>query len=157
MLPLIAFPDNILTDDSAVPDHIQEPLSPDQSEPNTTNENKFDWKSTASASAKLLLRGVSDSADVFGPLKSVAGDLWFILENREVRPSSPVHYPQHLPVPQRMKVNDQAIESLAPRIKALSTLLRTPVSRGDTKEQPRREELERQAHSIPRPRAKSNR
>ena len=48
------------------------------------NENKSDWKSTASASAKLLLRGVRDSADAFGPLKSVASGLCFILENCEV-------------------------------------------------------------------------
>jgi len=48
------------------------------------DENKSDWKSTASASAKLLLRGVRDSADSFGPLKSVAGGLCFIPENCEV-------------------------------------------------------------------------
>ena len=39
---------------------------------------------TASAAAKLLLRGVRDTADAFGPLKSVAGGLCFILENCEV-------------------------------------------------------------------------
>jgi len=50
------------------------------------DENKSDWKATASASAKLVLRGVRDSADVFGPLKSVASGLCFILENCEVRP-----------------------------------------------------------------------
>ena len=49
------------------------------------DENRPGWKSTASASAKLLLRGVRDSADAFGPLKSVAGGLCFILENYEVR------------------------------------------------------------------------
>jgi len=48
------------------------------------DENKSDRKSTASASARLLLRGVRDSADAFGPLKSVAGGLCFILENSEV-------------------------------------------------------------------------
>ena len=47
-------------------------------------ENKSGWKSTASSSAKLLLRGVRDSADAFGPLKSVAGGLCFILDNCEV-------------------------------------------------------------------------
>jgi len=47
-------------------------------------ENKPDWGSAASASAKLLLRGVRDSADAFGPLKAVAGGLCFILENCEV-------------------------------------------------------------------------
>jgi hypothetical protein len=43
-----------------------------------------EWKTTASASAKLLLRGVGSSSDAFGPLKSVAGGLCFILENCEV-------------------------------------------------------------------------
>ena len=46
--------------------------------------NRPGWKSTASSSAKLLLRGVRDTADAFGPLKSVAGGLCFILENYEV-------------------------------------------------------------------------
>ena len=50
----------------------------------TADEDKPGWKSTASASAKLLLRGVRDTADAFGPLKSVAGGLCFILENYEV-------------------------------------------------------------------------
>ena len=49
------------------------------------DESKLDWKSTASASAKLILRGVCDSADAFGPLKSVAGGLCFILDNCEVQ------------------------------------------------------------------------
>ena len=46
--------------------------------------NKSDWKPTASASAKLILRAVCDSADAFGPLKSVTGGLCFILDNCEV-------------------------------------------------------------------------
>ena len=71
---------------SVVPDHMQKDLRPDESpEPNTAaSEKKSSWKSTAYASAKLLLRGVRDSADAFGPLKSVAGGLCFILENCEV-------------------------------------------------------------------------
>ena len=51
-----------------------------------SDENKPDWKS---GSAKLLLRGVRDSADAFGPLKAVAGGLCFILENCEVWFPSP--------------------------------------------------------------------
>jgi len=47
-------------------------------------KNRPDLGSTAAASAKLLLRGVRDSADAFGPLKAVAGGLCFILENCEV-------------------------------------------------------------------------
>ena len=49
-----------------------------------TDENRPDLESTASSSAKLALRAVRDSADAFGPLKSVAGGLCFILENCEV-------------------------------------------------------------------------
>ena len=61
-------------------------LRPDEyAEPNAAaNEKKPGWKSTAITTAKLLLRGVRDSADAFGPLKSVAGGLCFILENCEV-------------------------------------------------------------------------
>ena len=70
----------------AVPDHKPRDLGPDEdAEPSAaTNENKSNWKSTAFATAKLLLRGVRDAADAFGPLKSVAGGLCFILENCEV-------------------------------------------------------------------------
>ena len=50
------------------------------------DEAYSNWKSTTSAAAKLLLRGVKDSAAVFGPLQSVAGGLCFILENCEVLP-----------------------------------------------------------------------
>ena len=71
---------------SVVPDHMQKELLPEENtEPNAAgSEKKSNWKSTAYASAKLLLRGVRDSADAFGPLKSVAGGLCFILENCEV-------------------------------------------------------------------------
>ena len=120
--------------------------------PNVENENvgagtaadtdRPDWKITASSSAKLVLRGVRDSADAFGPLKSVAGGLCFILENCEVR------YPPHKPsvtftCPQRTKANKQAIESLAPRVKELAELLCEPVGEGDVKEGERRTRLER--------------
>jgi hypothetical protein len=44
-------------------------------------------------------------------------------------------------MPQRTKANKQAIESLAPRVKALSASLCAPVSEGDTQEGMRREEL----------------
>ena len=50
----------------------------------TRGESESDWTTTATASAKLVLRGVSSSSDAFGPLKSVAGGLCFILENCEV-------------------------------------------------------------------------
>jgi hypothetical protein len=71
---------------STVPDHVPVTLHHDKSgEPSAaTDENKSNWISAASATAKLLLRGVRDSADGFVPLKSVAGGLCFILENCEV-------------------------------------------------------------------------
>ena len=42
---------------------------------------------------------------------------------------------------QRTKANNQTIESLAPRVKALAELLCAPVSEGDVKEQERRKKL----------------
>jgi len=144
LAPCLIFPsDNVAT--IAVPDHAPEIICTDESiEPNgTTKENKPNWRSTASATAKLLLRGVRDSADAFGPLKSVAGGLCFILENYEVRLSSLIHYPRRLQVLQRTKANRQTIESLAPRIRALLESLCAPVSEGDTREKPRRNILER--------------
>ena len=80
---LIVSSANIVT--PAVPDPVREILHPSENEPNTTDKSKSNWKSTASATAKLFLRGVRDSADAFGPLKSVAGGLCFILENCEVK------------------------------------------------------------------------
>ena len=73
----------------AVHDHTPQDLRSDEdAEPSAAaNEKKSSWKSTAFATTKLLLRGVRDSADAFGPLKSVAGGLCFILENCEVCPS----------------------------------------------------------------------
>jgi len=140
MLPLIVSLDNV--DDSAAPDQAQEVPSPNQSGPSAADENKSNWKSTASATAKLLLHGVKESADAFPPLKSVAGGLCFILENYEVQPYFPTRYSQNLQVPQQTKANEQAIESLAHRTNALSALLCTPVSGGDMKEESRRKGLE---------------
>ena len=70
------------------------------------NENRSDWGSTTSASAKLLLRGVRDSADAFPPLKSVAGGLCFILENYEVRSplSSVIHIAYRCPSERRQTI-----------------------------------------------------
>ena len=106
-----------------------------------TNEKRSDWKSTAFATAKLLLRGVRDSADAFGPLKSVAGGLCFVLENCEVFPVSYVSCVRCLQVSQQTKANSQAIVSLAPRVKALAGQLCGPIPEGDIKEQNRRQEL----------------
>ena len=48
-----------------------------------------------------------------------------------------------LHVPQRMKGNEQTVESLALRVNALVESLRLPVSEDDVKEQERRETLGR--------------
>ena len=75
-------------DTSAVLDHVPEDVRSNEStEPNTAADKKSNWWSTAPAAAKLLLRGVRDSADAFGPLKSVVGGLCFILDNCEVESS----------------------------------------------------------------------
>jgi len=145
--PLPSIPSLIVsstnTGTCAVPNLTQEAPHPNKSEPNIADEKKSGWKSTASATAKLFLRGVRDSADAFGPLKSVAGGLCFILENCEVCSSSHVYHRRYLQVLQRTKGNEQAIESLAPRVKALSGSLCTPVPEDDLKEQERRKKLER--------------
>ena len=80
---------------STIPDHLPDTLCPIESVELSAavGNNNPDWKSTVSATAKLLLRGVRDSADAFGPLKSVAGGLCFILENCEVYPH--VYYTVH--------------------------------------------------------------
>ena len=105
------------------------------------DEDGSDWKAMVSASAKLLLRGVRDSADAFGPLKSVAGGLCFILENYEVCFPCNV-YTRRSRALQRTKENKQAIESLAPRVRALAESLCKPVSEGDASERERRQKLE---------------
>jgi hypothetical protein len=88
LLPLIVPSGNVNT--STVPDRGPEvPPSNECAEPSAAaDEKESGWKSTASATAKLLLRGVRDSADAFGPLKSVASGLCFVLDNCEVCPSS---------------------------------------------------------------------
>jgi len=81
--PLIGTPDDM--DNSATPDQVRDGSSSGQSEPNAVDGNRFErWKSAASATAKLFLRGAKESTDVFPPLKSVVGGLCFILDNFEV-------------------------------------------------------------------------
>jgi hypothetical protein len=140
--PLIVPSDNV--DTSTVPDHGPDVLRPDESaQPSAAADKKSNWRSTASSTTKLLLRGVRDSSDAFGPLKSVASGLCFILENCEVWFPSCIRDRRRLQLPQRTKANKQAIESLAPRIKALSASLCAPASGGDANEEPRRKELGR--------------
>ena len=84
LLPLIDPLDNVYP--SAISDHVTAVphLNESAEKSAPADEKKPSWKSNALAAAKLLLRGVNDSADAFGPLKSVAGGLCFILENYEV-------------------------------------------------------------------------
>lgn len=88
LLPLTNPPNNVVT--ASVPDHVSKAESSMTSA--HADENKTSWKFAASAAAKLLLRGVSSTADAFGPLKSVAGGLCFILENCEVCLAFRIHY-----------------------------------------------------------------
>jgi len=74
-------------------EHVEPSTAPD--------ENKL-----ASASAELLPRGMGDPATAFGPLKAVAGHLFCILENCEVRsPSTNVTHNAHLYCSVRGKTN----------------------------------------------------
>ena len=128
-----------------LPTYVSEVLRPNESVERSPvlHESKSNWKSTTLSTAKLLLRGVRDSSDVFTPLKSLAGVLHFILDSYEVRPLlSRTYYPQHSHVPQRTKANKQAIETLALRIQTLAELLCTPAPEGDSKEEDRRRRLE---------------
>ena len=52
---------------------------------NVVDDNKEDWKSTLSSTAKLVAYAVRETSDAFPPLKSVAGGLCAVLENYEVR------------------------------------------------------------------------
>ena len=142
LLPLIVPLDNVYA--SAISDRVTAVPRPNESgrQSAPADENKPSWKSNALAAAKLLLRGVNDSADAFGPLKSVAGGLCFILENYEVRLVSASTIHNAYGCPQRTEANKQAIESLAPRVKALAELLCAPVTAGDIEERERRTKLE---------------
>ena len=57
----------------------------DSTGPGAIDKNKSNLKSLVSSTAKLVLRGVKESADAFSPLKSVVGCLCFILDNYKVR------------------------------------------------------------------------
>ena len=70
--------DNLIDPDPAQSLH-------ESSDKNATSERSSDLKSTISATVKLILCTVRDSADAFPPLKSVAGGICSILENYEVR------------------------------------------------------------------------
>jgi len=70
LLPLIVPSDN-------APDETLEPST-------AADEKQSNCKSSASATAELL-RGVRDSTGAFGPLKSIARSLCFVLDNCKVK------------------------------------------------------------------------
>ena len=141
VLSLIGPPDD--ADNSVTLNQAQDAICSSESEPNTMGGNKFkQWMSVTSATAKLFLRGVKESADAFPPLKSVVGGLCFIVDNFEVWQPSSTHYPQYLQEPQQTNANSRAIKSLAPRVTALFGSLCQPVPEGDVKEMTRRRELQ---------------
>jgi len=112
-------------------------------DPSAAYENKSNWKSTAYASAKVVIDVVKESSDVFTPLKSVAGGLSAVLKHYDVRiPILPYH-PRHSQLDQQTMVNRQTIESLIPRVEGLAESLSTPVPEGEVKERGRREVLKR--------------
>jgi len=75
--------DNVET--PALPDRGPDVVGSDENpEPGAAaDEKKPNLKSTASATAELL-RGVRDSAGAFGPLRSIARSLCFIIDDYEV-------------------------------------------------------------------------
>ena len=83
--PSGSLPSQAVTGDDSEREGDESSVDNRSARPSTAaDESESDWKTTASASAKSLLRGVDSSSDAFGPLKSVAGGLCFILENCEV-------------------------------------------------------------------------
>lgn len=135
-----AFSDD--TDSPAVPEHVQQALSPDKREQDAADGGNLSWKSTASATARSLLRTVKESSNAYSRLKSIAECLYFILNNCEVWPSSCTSNPR-LRSFQHTEVNEYAIESLAHRIKSLSESLCQPIPPGDIGEKKRTRKLER--------------
>ena len=82
------FSDNI--NNSAIPDHIRQ--APDVDEGGhrgVVDENKSSWKSSASATAKSILRTVKESQNAYPPLKSIAEGLYLILNSCNVCPPLP--------------------------------------------------------------------
>lgn len=118
--------------------------SDDTVDPRATSKGKSDFKSLAYSGAKLILRGVNESAGAFPPLKSTAAALCFILDNCEVRSTSvPSPDPRCLCSFQGAIACHQTIESLTPRVQELARLLGGPVPDGEDKENERRSILGR--------------
>jgi len=87
------------TDNSPVHSHFKQEPSAGERESDVVDEGIYEsissWESTASATTKSFLDTVKESSDAFGPLKSLAGGLCFILESCEVPSPSPTWLIQH--------------------------------------------------------------
>ena len=84
----------------------------DFTDPGAIDGNKSYLKSLASSTAKLVLRGVKESADAFPLLKTVVGCLCFILDNYEVRRLPYMTHPNILmvvPENDRMSPSDRIV------------------------------------------------
>ena len=125
---------------STQPDHVPEDIHPNKSvEPSVTagkNESK-----PGSPTAKLLC-GVRDSMNAFGPLRSIARALCFILENCMVYPPCHMFGLECSQYSQQTDMDIRAIELLAPRIRVLSESLCAPIKPGDVNEEERGKRLE---------------
>jgi len=89
------------TDNSPVHSHFKQEPSAGERESDVVDESIYErissWESTASATTKTFLDTVKESSDAFGPLKSLAGGLCFILESCEVPSPAPTQLiPQYL-------------------------------------------------------------
>lgn len=119
-------------DNYPIPDHIQEALP-------AVGGGESNWKSIASAPAKLFFRLARDTLDVFPPFRSTVGVLCAILESIEVQSTS---HPllTCLQLSRQTDVDEQAIESLVPRVRPLVESLCRPGSQGNSDEKRKREE-----------------
>ena len=155
-------------DTLAVPGHIQEALNSNQSEPNAVDEWEVDptgpsptpsappishdgesGGTTLSTLPQMLPVPVfSIDAVNYPPLKSIARHLCIVLDNGKVQSPFCTFNPQCLQLCQQTRVNKQAIEWLAPRIKALSKSLCAPIPEGDVNEGGRENKLEQWAQTL---------
>ena len=73
-------------DNPAIPQSDREPpqLSSHVLDPSVVDKGKPNLESTATSTTKSLLRGVSESANAYLPLKTIAEGLCLILDNCEV-------------------------------------------------------------------------
>lgn len=79
------------TDNFTVISHFKQNLGGKEREPDDASvyESISSRESSASAATKKFLDIVKESSDAFGPLKSLASGLCFILESCEVPPPAP--------------------------------------------------------------------